>query len=94
MLLRNHPKIQWPPEWSGSKAQAPLSEKGQLRQVDLFEKDREGPTRLLLAVELQGRSHFAEVGCDNGDFIHRLYEKIKPMCGRTVKEIGNIIVED
>ena len=93
MRLREHPKIQWPPVWSSSESAVPMEERGLLKEIDLLEKDREGPTRLLLAVEFDGKPRFAELTCDNQAFLRRLYDMIKPLCGREMNEIGDMTIQ-
>lgn len=93
MRLREHPKISWPPAWSGWAKRSPKAEVGTLRDINLVERDQLGPTRLLIASEFQGKVRFAEITCNNAAFVRRLYEKIKPLCGRAIKEIGDLEIE-
>lgn len=94
MRLREHPKVNWPPKWSGWQKKLQGEREGKLRDVELIEKDQMGPIRLLLACEFKGRVYFAEVICDNSVFIRRLYEKIKSLQGKTIQEIGDLEIED
>ncbi len=70
-----------------------MAEVGTLKEINLVEKDKLGPTRLLLAGEFKGQVHFAEITCNNEMFTRRLYEKVKPLCGQPIKEIGNLDIE-
>lgn len=85
MKLREHPKIQWPPRWSGWDERSLKGEKGILRDVDLIE-----PTKLLLSNEVDGKLYFAEIYCFNNAFASRLHEKIKPSVGRSIREVGEL----
>ncbi|MFQ5916338.1 MAG: hypothetical protein ACE5MK_02510 [Acidobacteriota bacterium] len=90
MRLREHPKISWPPAWSEWEQRPPVAELGRLREVEVTEEDQTGPTRLLLTGEFEGKVRFAEITCKNITFARRLYEKIRPLCGRPIKEIGDL----
>jgi hypothetical protein len=81
MRLREHPKIQWPPSWSESLR----GEEGILRDVDLIE-----PRKLLLSNEMDGKVYFAELYCFNTAFAATLHEKIKPIVGRPMREVGEL----
>ena len=85
MRLREHPKIQWPPAWSEGSESLPAGEQGILRDVELIE-----PTLLLLSNESEGKIYFAEMHCSNNAFASRLREKIKPIVGRPIKEVGEL----
>jgi hypothetical protein len=85
MRLRDHPKIQWPPTWSEERDSLPAGEQGILRDVELIE-----PTLLLLSNESEGKIYFAELHCFNDAFASRLREKIKPIVGRSIKEVGEL----
>ncbi|MFQ5849358.1 MAG: hypothetical protein ACE5JU_02070 [Candidatus Binatia bacterium] len=93
MRLREHPKLSWPPAWSEWAKRSPMAEVGTLKEIDLIERDQGGPTRLLLAGEFKGKVRFAEITCDNATFVRRLYEKIKPLCGRVIKEVGDLEID-
>jgi hypothetical protein len=82
MRLREHPKIQWPPKWGESSLRA---ERGILRDVDLIE-----PMKLLISNEMDGKVYFAEIYCFNTAFASRLHEKIKPIVGRPIREVGEL----
>jgi hypothetical protein len=84
MRLREHPKIQWPPRWSEGERSV-WGEEGILRDVDFIE-----PMKLLLGNERDGKIYFAELYCFNAAFASRLHEKIKPIVGRPIKEVGEI----
>ncbi|MGH7845931.1 MAG: hypothetical protein ACREQW_12285 [Candidatus Binatia bacterium] len=86
MRLREHPKIQWPPRWSGLGERSVRGEKGILKDVDLIE-----PTTLLIGNELDGKVYFAEIYCFNTAFASRLHEKIKPIVGRPIKDVGELV---
>ncbi len=85
MKLKEHPKIEWPPRWSGWDHVSGNGEQGVLRDVDLIE-----PTTLLLSQEVDGKLYFAEVGCFNAAFASRLHERIKPSVGRSIREVGEL----
>jgi hypothetical protein len=82
MRLREHPKIQWPPRWGESSLRA---EEGILRDVDLIE-----PMKFLISNEMDGKVYFAEIYCSNSAFASRLYEKIKAIVGRPIREVGEV----
>jgi hypothetical protein len=82
MRLREHPKIQWPPRWGES---TPKAEEGILRDVDLIE-----PMKLLISNEMGGKIYFAEIYCFNTTFASRLHDKIKPIVGRPISEVGEL----
>jgi hypothetical protein len=82
MRLREHPKIQWPPRWGESSLRA---EEGILRDVDLIE-----PMKLLISNEMDGKVYFAEIYCFNTSFASRLHEKIRPIVGRPIREVGEL----
>jgi hypothetical protein len=84
MRLREHPKIQWPPKWS-ERGEGDLTEEGILRDVDLIE-----PTTLLLSNEMDGKVYFAELYCFNTAFAFRLHEKVRPIVGRPMREVGEL----
>jgi hypothetical protein len=56
-----------------------------LRDVDLIESQR-----LLLSNEMDGKVYFAEIYCFNSAFASRLHEKIKPIVGRPIREVGKL----
>ena len=85
MRLREHPKIQWPPRWSELSERCLRAEEGILRDVDLIE-----PRKLLLGNEVDGKVYFAELYCFNTAFASRLHEKIKPIVGRPIREVGEL----
>jgi hypothetical protein len=85
MRLKEHPKIQWPPRWAEWGQSSLKAEEGILRDVDLIE-----PMRLLLRNEMDGKVYFAEIDCFNTAFASRLYEKIKPIVGRPIREVGEL----
>jgi hypothetical protein len=85
MRLKEHPKIQWPPRWAEWAESSPRAEEGILRDVSLIE-----PMRLLLSNEMDGRVYFAEIDCFNAAFASRLHEKIKPIVGRPIREVGEL----
>lgn len=85
MRLREHPKIPWPPDWSDWGEHSRRGEDGILREVDLVE-----PRKLLLSNEMDGKVYYAEISCSNGAFASRLHEKIKPIIGRPIKDIGEL----
>ena len=85
MRLREHPKIQWPPRWSEWGEGSLRGEKGILKDVDLIE-----PTKLLIGNEVDGKVYFAEIDCSNSAFASRLHEKIKPIVGRPIREVGEL----
>jgi len=84
MLLRNHPRIQWPPHWPAEPhTTKPKSEEGVLVDVELT-----GPTEILLANEYRGKCHFAELQCPNPAFANKLFEAMAPLVGRPFKDVG------
>jgi hypothetical protein len=83
--LREHPKIQWPPKWSEGGESSLKGDEGILRDVDLIE-----PQKLLLSNEMDGKVYFAEIYCFNTVFASRLHEKIKPIVGRPIREVGEL----
>jgi len=85
MRLREHPKIQWPPSWAELDESPPRVEEGILREVNLIE-----PMKLLLSNEMDGKVYFAEIDCSNVAFASRLHEKIKPIVGRPIREVGEL----
>jgi hypothetical protein len=86
MRLREHPKIQWPPTWGAERDEIPLRpEEGILRDVNLIE-----PMKVLLSNEMDGKVYFAEIDCSNVAFASRLHEKIKPIVGRPIREVGEL----
>jgi hypothetical protein len=85
MRLREHPKIQWPPRWSEWGKSSLRGDEGILRDVDLIE-----PQKLLLSNEMDGKVYFAEIYCFNSAFASRLHEKIKPIVGRPMREVGEL----
>ena len=85
MRLREHPKIQWPPKWSEGGERSLGGERGILRDVDLIE-----PRKLLIGNEVDGKVYFAEIYCFNIAFASRLHEKIKPIVGRPIRELGEL----
>ena len=87
MRLREHPKIQWPPSWS--ERGSFRAEDGILKDVDFIE-----PSNLLVSNELDGKIYFAEVNCFNTAFASRLHEKLKPVLGRPIRDVGDIDFKD
>jgi hypothetical protein len=85
MRLKEHPKINWPPRWSETDDKSPSGEEGILTDVDLIE-----PSKLLLSNEVDGKTYFAEIHCFNSAFASRLHEKIKPIVGRPLIEVGEL----
>lgn len=86
MLLKNHPRVQWPPRWStGNEQIAPEGEGGTLSAVELS-----GPTQLLLQTDFEGRTLFAELTCPNAAFANKLFEAIESQVGRPIEEIGSL----
>jgi hypothetical protein len=84
MRLKEHPKIQWPPTWAESESSL-KAERGILKDVDLIE-----PMKLLLSNEVDGKVYFAEINCFNAAFASRLREKMKPIVGKPVSEVGEL----
>src|SRR5919106_3051903 len=85
MRLREHPKIEWPPTWA-ERDESPLrAEEGILTDVNLIE-----PMKLLLSNEMDGKIYFAEIDCSNVAFASRLHEKIKPIVGCPIREVGEL----
>jgi hypothetical protein len=85
MRLREHPKIQWPPRWSEQGESSLKGDDGILRDVDFIE-----PSKLLLSNEVDGKIYFAELYCFNAAFASRLHEKLKPILGRPIREVGEL----
>ncbi|HZI85978.1 MAG TPA: hypothetical protein VFD48_04035 [Pyrinomonadaceae bacterium] len=85
MRLREHPKIQWPPTWAERGESSLRGEDGILRDVDFIE-----PSKLLLCNEMDEKIYFAELCCFNTAFASRLHEKIKPILGRPIREVGEL----
>ncbi|HYT24002.1 MAG TPA: hypothetical protein VEW05_27640 [Candidatus Polarisedimenticolia bacterium] len=85
MRLKEHPKIQWPPSWSEGGERSLSGEDGILREVDFIE-----PAKLLLSNEVDGKVYFAEIYCFNTAFAARLREKIKPIVGKPMREVGEL----
>lgn len=87
MRLREHPKIQWPPRWAAELDENSLikGEDGILRDVDFIE-----PSKLLLSNEMDGKIYFAELHCFNTAFASRLHEKLKPILGRPIRDVGEL----
>jgi hypothetical protein len=85
MRLKEHPKIQWPPRWAEWDESSVGAEEGILTDVDLIE-----PMKLLLNNEVDGKVYFAEIYCSNIAFASRLHEKIKPIVGRPLREVGEL----
>ena len=85
MRLREPPKLQWPPIWSERGEGSLRGEDGILRDVDFVE-----PGKLLLSNEVDGKIYFAELYCFNTAFAARLHEKLKPVLGRPIREVGEI----
>jgi hypothetical protein len=85
MRLREHPKIQWPPTWAEPDESPLRAEEGILRDVNLSE-----PLKVLLSNEMDGKVYFAEIDCSNVAFLSRLHEKIKPIVGRSIREVGEL----
>jgi hypothetical protein len=85
MRLREHPKIQWPLTWA-ERDESPLrAEEGILRDVNLI-----APMKVLLSNEMDGKVYFAEIDCFNNAFASRLHDKIKPIVGRPMREVGEL----
>jgi len=82
MRLRDHLKIKWPPRWGES---TPKAEEGILRDVDLIE-----PMKVLISNEMDGTIYFAESDCSNPAFASRLHDKIRPIVGRPIREVGEL----
>ncbi len=87
MRLREHPKIQWPPSWSEWDERSLSGEEGILRDIDFIE-----PAKLLLSNEVDGKVYFAEIYCFNTAFASRLREKLKPIVGKPMREVGELII--
>jgi hypothetical protein len=85
MRLREHPKIHWPPRWGEREEGSLRGEEGILRDVNLIE-----PMKLLLTNEKDGKVYFAELYCFNTVFASRLHEKIRPIVGRPIREVGEL----
>ena len=81
MRLRDHPKIKWM-EWGEGSLPA---EEGILRDVDLIE-----PMKVLISNEMAGKTYFAEIYGSNSAFASRLHDKIKPIVGRPIREVGEL----
>lgn len=85
MRLREHPKIQWPPRWSEQGESSFRGEDGILKDVDF-----DGPSKLLLSNEMDGQIYSAELYCFNTAFACRLHEKLMPLLGRPIREVGEL----
>jgi len=85
MRLRDHPKIKWPPKWTELGEGSITAEEGILRDVDLIE-----PLKVLISNEMDGKIYFAEIDCFNPAFASRLHDKIKPIVGRPIQEVGEL----
>jgi len=80
MQLREHRKIQWALMWVGTGRTLAKGDEGILRDVDIIE-----PQKLLLSNAMDGRIY-----CFNTTFASRLHEKIKPIVGRPIREVGEL----
>ena len=85
MRLKEHPRIQWPPYWSGPEVHRQTAEQGILKIIDLI-----GPVQILLGKEYQGKIQFAELNCSNPAFTARLYEKLRSLADCPLEEVGAI----
>ncbi len=56
-----------------------------MRDVDLIE-----PMKLLPSNEMGGKIYFAELYCFNTAFASQLHEKIKPIVGKPMREVGEL----
>lgn len=83
MRLREHPKIQWPPRWSGWDEGSLQGEKGDFERRGSYRTDE-------ASSQQRGgwQSYFAEVYCFNSALVSRLHKKIKPSVGRSIREGG------
>lgn len=46
--------------------------------------------KLLISNEMDGKVYFAEIYCSNSAFASRLYEKIKAVVGRPIRDVGEL----
>jgi hypothetical protein len=83
--LRDHPKIKWPPKWTEWGVSSLAAEEGILRDFDLIK-----PMKVLISNEIDGKVYFAEIVCFNTTFASRLHDKIKPIVGRAIREVGEL----
>jgi hypothetical protein len=60
-------------------------EDGILKEVDFV-----APSKLLLTNEMDGKIYFAELYCFNTAFANRLHERLKPILGRSIREVGEL----
>ncbi len=95
-VLRRHPKIHWPPVWSGSSGpdtEIPVGEQGVLKVVQRVTADPTAVARLLLRVEHDGGEFWSFLQCDDAVFLSRLHLKLKQCIGKPMREIGSLDIE-
>ncbi len=100
--LRNHPKVKykgvssWPPMWAGAYGPGdtfPGPEDGILEDVELVERDFIGPRRLELLMSYRGLKSSGQIWVDDQKVISILYEALKKLIGRPIREIGDFQID-
>jgi hypothetical protein len=85
MRLREHPKIQWPPRWSEQGESSFRGEDGILKEVDFYRTEHASSKQRSGRKNLFCRTILLQHG-----FASRLHEKLKPILGRPIIEVGEL----
>lgn len=101
MKLREHPKIHWPPSWSGAYdidlEEVPIFEQGVLRDVQYPEAltvtNLMFPTHLTLANEYKGNAFGGVLVIDDPALLPSLYHLLRENIGRPIQEIGELEID-
>jgi hypothetical protein len=93
--LRKHPKVLWPPQWSGScgpSVQLPVGEEGILVRVQRVSVDPNADARVQLRVAHNGNTFWSYLQCEDAVFLSQLYQKLKQCLGQPLDAVGSLDV--
>lgn len=91
--LRRHPKVNWPPQWSGScgpDARFPVGEDGVLKTVQYLTVDPTACARVHMRIEHDGHEFWSFLPCDDPVVLSMLYGKLKRCIGQSLRDIGSL----
>ena len=99
MQLRDHPlmchhgKPNWPPIWSTPRHETTVP-KGEVGTLELSLTHELFHSRIYLVMQFEGRRYMASVTFDDEAFCRQIQSVLQQHLGRSIKEIGDLEVDD
>ena len=94
MELRRHPRLNWPPTWTGSGTEVTYGERGTLTDAKKLPAFGPNPLRLCLTIEHGGHPYSAVIQVNDPDFLDVLLPKLRGCIGRPLTEVGSLELPD